>query len=345
MKIIHHDEQEHKIKLEPQCPEDLWYLQKIIEPGDGVEGVSFRRFKSEGEEGESGEKKKVHILLRAEQVEFAENALKLRITGKIESGSPEEFAPKGAFHTLDIEVHERLTLYKTLNAYHWSILNDAKKRSSHVKAFLVVLDEHQATLAELQLQGLRFIAEIHFRGTKKDPKAFEEAQKAYFSEIAKALEGKDHLVIAGPGFAKDNLKKYLDEKYPAVSKKARFEYAASAEKPGVYELLKRGVIEKALGEQRLAKEFELMEKFKASVGRDDHLCAYGLADVKAAVEAGAASDLMISETLMKDKTIQSIMDQARRLGAELHVFETDSQPGAELKAFGLAALLRYPIWK
>ncbi len=345
MKIIHHDETEHTLKVEPQCPEDLWYLQKIVEPGDGVEGVSFRRFKSEGQEGESGEKKKVHVLLRAEQVEFAENALKLRITGKIETGSPEEFAPKGAFHTLDIEMHERVTLHKTLNAYHWSLLNEAKKRSAHVKAFLVVLDEHQATLAELQLQGLKFVAEINFRGTKKDPKAFEEAQKAYFSEIAKALEAKDHLVIAGPGFAKDNLKKYLDEKYPAVSKKARYEYAASAEKTGVYELLKRGVIEKALGEQRLAKEFELMEKFKASVGRDDHLCAYGLADVQAAVQAGAVAEILLSETLLKDKTVQGIMEDARRLGAELHVFETESQPGGELKAFGVAALLRYAIWK
>jgi len=345
MKIIHHDEAENKLKVEPQCSEDLWYLQKIIEPGDGVEGVSFRRFKSEGQEGESGEKKKVHVLLRAEQVEFAENALKLRITGKIETGTPEEFAPKGAFHTLDIEVHERVTIFKKLNAYHWSLLNEAKKRSQHVKAFLVVLDEHQATLAELQLQGLKFVAEISFRGTKKDPKAFEEAQKAYFSEIAKTLEGKEHLVIAGPGFAKDNLKKYLDEKYPAVSKKTRYEYAASAEKTGVYELLKRGVIEKALGEQRLAKEFELMEKFKASIGRDDHLCAYGLADVQAAVDAGAVAEILLSEGLLKDKAVQKIMEQARQLGAELHVFETDSQPGGELKAFGLAALLRYAIWK
>lgn len=344
MKIIHHDELEGKLKVEPQCPEDLWYLQKIIEPGDGVEGVSFRRFKSEGEEGESGEKKKIHVLLRAEQVEFAENALKLRVTGKIESGSPEEFAPKGAFHTLDVEVHARVTLYKKLTAYHWSILNEAKKRSSHVKAFLVVLDEHQATLAELQLQGLKFVAEIHFRGTKKDPKAFEEAQKAYFSEITKALEGKEHVVIAGPGFAKDNLKKYLDEKHPSVSKKARFEYAASAEKTGVYELLKRGVIEKALGEQRLAKEFELMEKFKASIGRDDHLCVYGFTAVQSAVEAGAASELLVSETLLKDKTAQKIMERARQTGAELHVFDSESQPGAELKAFKMAALLRYAIW-
>ncbi len=345
MKIIHHNQEEHTLKLEPQCPEDLWYLQKIVEPGDGVEGVSFRRFKSEGEEGESGEKKKVHVLVRADQVEFAENALKLRVTGKIESGSPEEFAPKGAFHTLDIEIHERVTLHKKLNAYHWSLLGEAKKRSQHVKAFLVVMDEHQATLAELQLQGLKFVAEIQFRGTKKDPKAFEEAQKAYFSEVAKALESKDHLVIAGPGFAKDNFKKYLDEKYPALAKKARYEYAASAEKPGVYELLRRGVIEKALGEQRLAKEFELMEKFKASIGRDDHLCTYGMNDVQSAVESGAVSDLLVSETLMKDKTVQKIMDQARQLGAELHVFDAESQPGAELNAFGVAALLRYGIWK
>ncbi|MBI5226459.1 mRNA surveillance protein pelota [Candidatus Micrarchaeota archaeon] len=345
MKIVHVNEVEHVIKLEPQCPEDLWYLHKILEPGDGVEGVSFRRFKIEGTEGESGEKKKVHVLVQAEQIEFAENALKLRVTGKILSGTPEEFVAKGAYHTLDIEIHERVSLHKILSVYHWSILQEAKAKSQHVKAFLVVMDEHQATLAELQLQGLRFVAEIQFRGTKKDPKAFEEAQKSYFSELAKTIEAHEKIIIAGPGFAKDNFKKYAEEKHPALLKKTSFEYASSAEKTGVYELLKRGVIEKAMGEQRLAKEFELMEKFKASVGREDHLAVYGFADVQEAVQAGAVSELMVSESLMKDKTAQHLMETARKLGAELHVFESESQPGGELKGFGLVALLRYAIWK
>ncbi len=344
MKILGHDQQENSLRLEPQCLEDLWYLHKILEKGDLVEGVSFRRFKSDGEEGESGEKKKVHITVKAEQVEFAENASKLRVTGIITAGTPEEFVAKGSHHTLDIEIHERVKLFKILSPHHWAILQEAKKRSQHVKATLVVMDEHEATLAELQLQGLRFTAEMHFRGTKKDPKAFEEATKAYFSEIAKALEAKEKIIIAGPGFAKDNFKKYLEERHPALAKKATFEYTSSAEKSGVFELLKRGVIEKAMGEQRLATQFGLIERLKASIGREDHLSVYGFKDVENATNAGAVKELLVFESFIKEPRVQKLMEKARLTGVEMYVFDTDSQPGQEIRAFGLAALLRYAIW-
>lgn len=344
MKIISQNREEGWLKIEPQCVEDLWYLQKIVEPGDAVEGTSFRRFKVQGAEKDSGEKKKVHLKITAEQIEFAESALKLRITGVIESGTPEEFVSIGAHHTLDVDLHERVKIYKTLNAYHWSLLQEAKKKSKHVKAFLIVMDEHQAIPAELQLQGLKFLGEIGFRGSKKDPKAFEEATKAYFSEIAKLLEGKEKIVVAGPGFAKDNFKKYLTEKRPDLAKKTSFEYSSTAEKSGVYELLKRGVIEKAIGEQRLAQEFSLLEKFKESIGRDDKKNAYGIQPVKQAVDAGAAEHVLVSDTLLKDKTVSTIMEAARQTGATLHVFDSENETGQELKNYGLVALLRYPLW-
>ncbi|MBI4360856.1 mRNA surveillance protein pelota [Candidatus Micrarchaeota archaeon] len=344
MKVISQNPEEGWLKVEPQCVEDLWYLQKIVEPGDGVEGTSFRRFKVEGVEKDSGEKKKVHLKIRAEQIEFAQSALKLRVTGVIESGTPEEFVSIGSHHTLDVDLHERVKIHKKLSAYHWALLQEAKKKSKHVKAFLIVMDEHQAIPAELQLQGLTFLGEMSFRGSKKDPKAFEEATKTFFAEIAKTLEGKEKIVVAGPGFAKDNFKKYLTEKHPDVAKKTSFEYASTAEKSGVYELLKRGVIEKALGEQRLAQEFALLEKFKESIGRDDHKNAYGLDAVQHAVLAGAAQHVLVSDTLIKNKTVSTIMETARQMGAQLHVFDSENETGQELKNYGVVALLRYPLW-
>ncbi len=344
MRIVAHNEQEHWLKVEPQCLEDLWYLQKIIQPGDDVEGVSFRRFKIEGAQKDSGEKKKVHVVVRAEQVEFAESAASLRVTGVIQSGTPEEFVAKGQHHTLDVDVRTRVKIFKTLTPYDWSLLQEAKKKSSHVTAFLVVMDEHQATLAELRLQGIKFFGEISFRGTKKDPKTFEEAKKQYFSEIAKAMEGHAKNVVAGPGFSRENFQKYLGEKQPALLKTTSFEYASTAEKSGVYELLKRGLVEKALGEQRLAREFALLEKFKESIGRDDKKSAYGPKDVQAAVDAGAAEHLLVSDILIKDAATAALMDAARRSGAQLHVFDSQNETGQELRHYGVVALLRYPFY-
>jgi protein pelota len=344
MKIVSHNEQEHWLKVEPQCLEDLWYLQKIIQPGDAVEGGSFRRFKVDGAEKDSGEKKKIHVVVRAEQVEFAENASILRVTGVIENGTPQEYVAKGQHHTLDVDIHQRVKIFKILTPYDWSLLKEAKQKAQHVKAFLIVLDEHQATLAELSLQGIKFYGEINFKGTKKDPKMFEEAKKAYFSEIAKTMDNKEKNVVAGPGFTKENFQKYLKEKHPALLKTTSFEYASTAEKSGVYELLKRGLVEKAMGEQKIAQEFGLLEKFKQSIGKDDHKNVYGIKDVQKAVQANAVEHLMISDTLVKDPTISKIMENARKTGAKLHVFNSENETGQELKHYGMVALLRYPLY-
>ncbi|MDP2718200.1 MAG: mRNA surveillance protein Pelota, partial [Candidatus Micrarchaeota archaeon] len=157
-------------------------------------------------------------------------------------------------------------------------------------------------------------------------------------------DGKEKTVVAGPGFSKENFQKYLVEKHPALLKTTSFEYVSTAEKSGVYELLKRGLVEKALGEQRLAQEFALLEKFKESVGRDDHKSAYGPKDVAEAVNAGAAEHLMVSDTLVKEPDISHMMESARKTGAELHVFDSETETGQELRHYGVVALLRYPMW-
>ncbi|HLD75978.1 MAG TPA: hypothetical protein VI874_03095, partial [Candidatus Norongarragalinales archaeon] len=251
---------------------------------------------------------------------------------------------RGSFHTLDIAPHERFVLKKRLSAYDWALLSEAKKRSKHVKAYLVVMDEHKSTLAELQMQGLRFVGELDFKGTKRDPKTFEAAQKAYFNEILEAVKEKERVIVAGPGFAAENFQKYLKTKAPSVLLKTSFEHCSTAEKSGVYELLKRGVVEKALGQQRVAKEFELLEQFRESIGREDKKSAYGLKDVESAITANAAHTVLTTDAHLLDERIEKMLDAARRKGAEIYVFSSEDEPAKELAAYGVVALLRYPLW-
>ena len=84
MKIPHYDSNAGELKAVPENLEDLWHLEKVIEPGDLVEGKSTRRFKTS--EGESGEKKVVTLQIQAEKIELSRHANALRITGKIIAG-------------------------------------------------------------------------------------------------------------------------------------------------------------------------------------------------------------------------------------------------------------------
>src|SRR3989344_5399093 len=71
-----------------------------------------------------------------------------------------------------------------------------------------------------------------------------------------------------------------------------FERCSYAERSGVNELFKNGVIERVMGDERLAKELQLVEQVMIEINKDSGLAEYGLAQVKAAAEAYAVGKLL-----------------------------------------------------
>ncbi len=347
MRVIKLDKSEGLLKVEPQSLEDLWYLTKLIEEGDEATGRSYRTWKPPGVERAVAEKKPVKIKLKLENIDFAQAANKLRLTGKIVAGEPEEYCPRGEHHTLDINIGDVLQLHKEINSYHQAILDEAKKRSKHLRVVVLVIDEEKALLSELETKGIAFGAEFRNHANKRDPKTFEEKQSKYFEEVALALDAKAkggaRVLVAGPGFAHKNLQKLLQNKFQELAKRTTYEHANSAEKTAVFELLKTGALGKLMHEQKLKDEFEALEKFKGSIGRSDGLAVYG-EKVGEMVENGACSELFVlDEVLRKDKKVQKILENAKSLGAKIVIFNSEDDAGAEFKTFKIAAMLRYRV--
>ncbi len=346
MRVKHFDKDEGELKVEPQSLEDLWYLTKIVEEKDVATGRSFRLWKpQDATRAGQAERKPVKIKIKVEKVEFAQAANKLRLTGTILAGEPEEYCPKGEHHTLDIGISDILEVKKEFNAYHQAMLDEAKKRSKHLQITILVIDEEKALFAELETKGINFGAEITNTANKRDPKSFDEKNKKYFEEVAEGLQKrvKGIALIAGPGFAKENLKKLIDQHHRELGQNLRYEYASSAERSAVLELLKKGLLQKVLTEQKLQDEFAALERFKTSLGRSDGLSVYGekVADV---VESGACSELLVlDEVLRKDKKVQAALTKAKQMGARITIFNSEDEAGMEFKHFKVAALLRYRV--
>lgn len=345
MKIISYQESEGRLKLAAQSLEDLWYLSRVVEPGDEAEGRSWRRFKSKGSErASSGEKKPVNVRLKLEAVEFAQNSNKLRLTGPILSGHPEEFVQLGEFHTLDVEIGAPIVLYKHLSPLHKKLLNEAKARSKHFKTAIVAIDDEKCIMGLLETTGLKIVFEAGNYASKRDPSSFESLTKKFYAEIIEGVKAQEckYLVIAGPGFERENFVKYLKEKSPELAKKTSTEHASSAEKPAILELLKKGLLEKIIGKQKLAQEFELLEKLKASLGRNDGMACYGEKEVGEAIEMNAVEKLLvIDEVVRKHKNISDLMQAADERGAEVVIFDSHDDAGKEMEDFKIAGLLRF----
>ncbi|HLC47591.1 MAG TPA: mRNA surveillance protein pelota [Candidatus Norongarragalinales archaeon] len=348
MRVLKFDRDMHELKAQVESLEDLWALQKLIEPKDVLEATSFRRFKSEDKlRPDSGEKKMVRLELEVESVEIAESVSKLRVSGKILSGSPPEFAQKGAFHTIDLEMQTVFKLRKVeFTAYHKKLVDEAKKKARQVRALIVVMDEKKALFATLRNNGVKFSFELENNASKRDVKQFEAQKKEFFSELLEAIssEKSEKILIASPGFAKDEFKKYSQDKDPQLEKTFLYDHVSSAEKTAVYELLKRGALETLVKEQKVQTEFGLLEKLKASLGKGDGLCCYGIEEVGKALGMRAVDTLMIEDALLrKNKDMNDLLEKAERSGVETVIFNSEDDAGREFSAFKIAALLRYRI--
>lgn len=166
MRIVHFERKTGEMKVQPDTLDDLWHLEKVIAPGDAVEAHSLRTYRV----GTKEEKKSVTIRVKAERVEFAKDANRLRILGPITWGEPEEYIQLGKYHTVEIEPGERLKITKQWKNHEVKRLQDAEKESKKPRIRIIVLDDEKALTGFLRASGVDYGPEFYSSGSKRDEK-------------------------------------------------------------------------------------------------------------------------------------------------------------------------------
>ena len=85
----------------------------------------------------------------------------------------------------------------------------------------------------------------------------------FFRDVSTAInqtagEGAQ-VILAGPGFAKEDLKKVIDSSYPDLAERISMDDASSIGRSGFQEVLRRGAVKSVLESSRIAKEAKLIE--------------------------------------------------------------------------------------
>lgn len=331
------------MELIPHNFDDLWVLEQFLQKGDIISGHSTRSFKPKN--SETTVRKNVFLELEVEKPEFHKFSGSLKVLGIILSGRPEEFVEIKAHHSLEIELNEKLRVKKKqLSEFELDLLRKAEKATLQPKLMVVLLDDEEATIAELKGFGFETKAKIL---AQRAGKGFaDQAESKFFPEILKKIQDSrpESLLVAGMGFALDDFKKFLKDKAPAL--KASFESVNSVGHTGLSELLKRGVALKALQESEAAKESALMSEFLKELGKNTGLFAYGIDEVSKAIEAKAVKQLLVSQNSFFEnrKLLEPLMRSCERAKAEVHVFVSKSDALQQLEGFGgFAALLKYKM--
>ncbi|NPA47361.1 MAG: mRNA surveillance protein pelota [Thermococci archaeon] len=356
MQIIEEKPKEGKVKLKVETLDDLWHLYHVIDEGDVVYARTLRK---QSQRADSLRAEKVEVIpvylgVRAEKVNFHRFANQVRVTGPIVYASRDD-VPIGKYHTIAIEEGTVVTIQKPRwKEHHIERIKEAVEASKRTKVMIVVIDEGEADIALVREYGVEMVAGVRRNlGGKRYNTDRESEEKRFFHDLAKTMaelmerERIEKAIVAGPGFVKETFHEFLRENYPELAKKVVIEDTSVTGRTGIYEVIKRGTVDRVYHENRVAKEVQLVEKVLENVARNTGLTAYGLREVEEAVNYGAVETLLVLDELLKGEhreRIEELMDAVRYARGEVVVVSSEHEGGEKLKALGgLAALLRFRV--
>lgn len=336
MRILKIDKRNNFLHLLPECLDDLWHLERVIEPNDIVKGESLRTLPAK-EGQEKKQKIKMRLELRAEKVEFNKFGPKLRVTGPITGGSPAEFVEIKAYHTLDFGLQDDIKIEKPdgIKQFQVKRLKDAEKSSKQGKVLLVALDDERADFAFLTEQGIDEFLTVRAAGHGKQYKQ-EDGKNSYLNEIYLKLNDLAFQVaiIAGPGFTKKDLKKFLAEK--RFGKKIFFEDISVTGVSGLNEIVNRGLIEKVAENALLVEETKLVESLLKLIMQQNPKVIYGEKAIVQAIGFQQVEELFVTDKKLFTNrgAVEELMKKVEAGKGKVHLISAEHDAGKKLQGFG-----------
>ena len=329
-----------EIRLFPESIDDLWHLQHLVGAGDLVFATTFRSADTASDKirPEKMEKRPVRLGVRIDRVEFSEHGVRLRLTGIIEHG-----VDTGAFHTINVETGFEISVIKQWRPIDFERIERAVKASVYGVIYILTIEEGEAELFRLRQYGPESVITITSgsgKGSDTDSRA------GFFGQVLTVIADiSGPLIIAGPGFIKDNFLQFAKNRSSTIADRAIVVETRRIGRGAVQEVIGKGALDKLIGDIQLLREVKMMDEVLLRISQDGAV-AYGCKEVQEAVEFGAVEQVLIADTLLRDETIIRIIEKAEAMRATIVILSSAFEPGERLVALGgIAALLRYCLVK
>jgi protein pelota len=329
-----------EIRLFPESIDDLWHLRHLIGPGDLVFATTFRSVDAATDKirPEKVEKRPVRLGVRVERVEFSEHGVRLRLFGIIEHGMD-----VGAHHTISVETGFEISVIRQWRPVDLERVERAVKASVYGVIHILTIEEGEAELFRLRQYGPESVITVT-AGSGKG--AETESRTAFFEMLLSHIRNiAGPLIIAGPGFIKDDFVKYAKSRScPGIDRAVVVETRRIG-RGAVQEVVGRGALEKLMDDLQLSREVKVMDEVLLRISQEGAV-AYGMKEVREAIGYGAAEQVLIADPLLRDAPVMRLIEDAEAMRATIVVLSSAFEPGERLIALGgIAALLRYKLVK
>ncbi len=327
-----------EIKVVPESLDDLWHLSYLIRVGDLVYATTMRSVEGASDKlrPEKLEKRQVRLGIRVQKVELHRYSERLRVTGIIESG-----IDTGSFHTLNVETGFEISIVKHWHFTDLDRIERAIKASLNELVHIVTIEEGESEIYRMRQYGPEIVTSIVAGSGKGAP---VEKRSTFFEDIINIIRDiNGPLVVAGPGFVKEELVKKIRTETPSLFARVVVVDTRRTGAGAIQEIIGKGVFERLLGDMQLKREVNFMDEFLKRIA-DGGRVAYGWEEVSRAVSIGAVETLLVAGDCIHSEKMRKCMDDAEKNRAAVIVFSMDFEPGSRLMGLGgVAALLRYSI--
>lgn len=355
------------VKMIPVDDDDMWHAYNLIAVGDTVMAVTVRKILREmASGGRDAERMKLKLEIKVESVDYEKEGSVLRIRGK--NVLENEHVKIGQFHTLEIEPHRPFVLRKDVwDSMARDILHTACDPAASADLAVILMQEG---LAHLLLIG-KSITTTRSRIETSIPRkhgpaiaGYESALKKFFENVLQAvLKHIDFkivrcLVIASPGFTKDQFRDYLlleaerRQLRPIIENKSRLilAHSTSGYKHSLKEVLDTPNVMALIKDTKAAQEVRALKDFFDMLSNDADRACYGPKHVEVAHERLAVQTLLITDSLFRNSDILTrqkyikLVESVKDSGGTVHVFSSMHVSGEQLAQLtGIAAILRFPL--
>ncbi len=334
----------HRLRLE--TPSDLWRIARLVRPGDRVGASTTRRDPEAPEDvpGAERSRRRVFLTIRTEQVEFHGFSGHVRFTGPIVEGPFDV----GRHHTLDLTEGDEIAVLKpTLGAGDRALLDEGLSGRDEPTIVVASVDWGDSSVVRVRGRAIEPVADVRrtIAGKQFGVGPVERDRAAYLDDLYAVVvregEAANALVIAGPGFLKEQLVRRVQESAPALAKRTRVYPTSESGRAGVDELLRSGRASEVLAASVAAEEAGIVEQLVRALATGRR-AAVGRAEVAEAIDGGAVETLLVSDALLGDPEVASLLDRARAARGRVFLVRADGDAGKKLQALGgIAAVLRY----
>ncbi len=333
-----------EISLMIESLDDLWHLKYILEPGDLVYAYTKRRIEGATDKlrPEKADKKTVRLGIQVEKVEFHRFSNRLRVHGTITDG-----IDAGAYHTLNIEEGTEISIIKKWKNDQIERIKEAEIASRRPKVIIATIEEGEACIGIVRQFGVEESSQLRQSLGKGEGNNRNEFFGEFTSQLKWAARNVDAVIIAGPGFTKEDFLDFIKTREPELAGKSTLEDTTSIGISGFQEVLRRGAVDRIMEESRIGREAILIEELMKEIAINGKV-SYGIADVRIAQDLGAIHTLLITDELLRTEregnSIDGFLKDVEHSQGKIVVFSTEFEPGKKLESLGgIAALLRFRI--